>query len=95
VALQRVQQYAPPKTRITDILVRGAVIEMIAKDDLLGKHVAYRDKDGKDRIHKVIKIVGKTLTVKDVLGDKTRIHPDKFKIYGRQLPKHLEEIDWT
>jgi len=64
------------------------------KDKLKGHHVTYIDKDGKFRTGKVVRIVGKTLTVANVFGEKTRIHPDKRKIFGRQLKKKIEEIQW-
>jgi len=68
---------------------------MIDKNDLKGKYVTYLDKDAKYRTHKVTKITGKTLTVKDALGVKTRIHPKDTKIFGRQRKHDLEEINWT
>jgi len=67
---------------------------MIPKDKLKGKHVTYIDKQGKFRTHKVIKVTGKTLTVKDVLGVRHRIHPTKTKIFGVQRKKIIEEILW-
>jgi len=67
---------------------------LIPKDKLKGKFVTYLDKDGKYRSHKVVKVAGLTLTVKDVLGEKHRIHPKKNTIFGRQLKKTIEEIEW-
>ena len=67
---------------------------MIPKDKLKGKFVTYLDRDNKYRTHKVVKVTGKTLTVKDALGIKYRIHPKKNKIFGRQLKNKLEEIEW-
>jgi hypothetical protein len=64
------------------------------KDKLKGKHVTYLDKDGKYRTHKVVKVTGLTLTVKDCLGVRHRIHPKKNKIFGRQLKRTVEEIEW-
>ena len=64
------------------------------KDRLKGKFITYLDKDGKYRSHKVIKVSGLTLTVKDVLGVRHRIHPKKNKIFGRQLKNKMEEIEW-
>ena len=64
------------------------------KDQLKGKFVTYLDKDGKYRSHKVIKVSGLTLTVKDCLGVRHRIHPKKNKIFGRQLKNKMEEIEW-
>jgi len=67
---------------------------MIPKDKLKGKHITYLDKNGQYRTHKVVRVTGKTLTVMDVLGVRHRIHPDKFKILGRQTKKEIEEIVW-
>lgn len=74
---------------------------MIEKDKLKGKYITYRDKDGSYRTHKVIKIEGLLLTVVDATGSRTRIHPDKtknkkygVKIFGRQLKRSIEEINW-
>ena len=67
---------------------------MIPKDKLKGKYITYLDKNGQYRTHKVIRVTGKVLTVKDVLNVRHRIHPDKFKILGRQLKKSIEEIVW-
>ena len=64
------------------------------KDKLKGCFVTYLDKDGKYRSHKVVKVTGLTLTVKDCLGVRHRIHPKKNKIFGRQLKKTMEEIEW-
>jgi hypothetical protein len=64
------------------------------KDQLKGKYVTYLDKDGKYRSHKVVKVTGKTLTVKNCLGERHRIHPKKNKIFGRQLKSKLEKIEW-
>jgi len=66
----------------------------IDKSKLKGKYVTYLDKEGKYRTHKVIKITGKTLTVKNKLDARYRIHPDKNKIFGRQLKNKLVEIIW-
>ena len=79
---------------------------MIHKNNLKGKYVTFKDKEFKYRTQKVIKITGLMLTVVDVLGMKTRIHPYKYKesrgkerkfgvkIIGRQKKKELEEIQW-
>lgn len=67
---------------------------MIPKDKLKGKHITYLDKNGSYRTHKVVRVTGKTLTVKNVLGVRYRIHPNKFKIFGRQRKKEIEEIIW-
>jgi len=68
---------------------------MIHKDKLKGKYITYLDKNKSYRTHKVIKINGNTLTVKDVLGTRSRVHPDKNKIIGRQLKNSIEEIEWN
>jgi hypothetical protein len=67
---------------------------MIDKDKLKGKYVTYLDKNGKYRTHKVVRVTGRTLTVKDVLDVKHRIHPNKFKIFGVQRKKEIEGIVW-
>ena len=65
---------------------------MINKNNLKGKWVSYFNQG--QREGRVIKIIGKTLTVKNALGERKRIHPDKFKILGVYFRKKLEEIDW-
>ena len=66
---------------------------MISKKHLLGKHIAYRDKDGKHRISKCVRIDGNTLTLKRASGVKERIHRDR--IQGRQYRKRgIEPIQW-
>lgn len=65
------------------------------KDDLKGKHVTFLDRDSKFRTEKVVAIHGKTLTVKNKLGRRLRIHPDKNKIFGRQFKNKIEEIEWN
>lgn len=64
------------------------------KSKLKGKYVTYIDKNQSWRTHKVTKINGNTLTVKDATGVKTRIHPNTHKIFGRQLKNKIEEIEW-
>lgn len=67
---------------------------MISKNELKGKYITYLW-NGSYRTHKVIKITGNTLTVKDAVGTKHRIHPKTNKIFGRQYPKRgLEKIKW-
>ena len=68
--------------------------ELIHKDQLKNKYVTYLDRDGKYRTHKVTKITGKNLTVKNALGERHRIHPGRNKIFGRQLKNKIEEIIW-
>lgn len=67
---------------------------VIHKNKLKGHFVTYLDRNGQYRTHKCIKVTGKMLTVKDALDVKHRIHPDKFKIFGRQRKKEIEEIVW-
>lgn len=66
---------------------------MIPKNKLKGKHISYFDLG--QREGKVVKIVGKTLTVRNAVGEKKRIHPDKYKILGAYFRKKLEEIQWN
>ena len=68
---------------------------MINKDKLKGYFVTYIDKQGKYRSHKVTKISGLTLTVKNCLGEKRRIHPKKNLIIGRQMKHEIIPIQWT
>lgn len=66
---------------------------MIRKIDLRGKYVEYLDMDGKNRIGRVVKIVGSWLTVKNVLGRRRRVHKDR--VLCRMRPKlGKEEIEW-
>jgi hypothetical protein len=66
---------------------------MIRKKDLRGKYVEYLDNDGKNRIGRVVKIVGSWLTVKNVLGRRRRVHKDR--VLCRMRPKlGKEEIEW-
>lgn len=67
---------------------------MIPKDKLKGKYVTFYGKNNAKRTQRVVKVSGKTLTVKDAVGTKTRIHPEKTTIVGRQLKKKIEEIIW-
>lgn len=70
------------------------------KEDLKGKIVTFLDKHGKMRNQKVINVVGKTLTVVNAVGEKTRIHPNKNKVFGVIKSRRntrldtLEEIEW-
>ena len=76
---------------------------MINKNDLKGKFVEFRDKNGATRICKVYKVTGKTLTVGTVMQIKRqrhrlhweRIHPDKTTIIGVYIRKKIVEIDWN
>ena len=75
-------------------MVQNSNTNKIDKSKLKGKYVTYLDKDGKYRTNKVIKITGNTLTITNALGEKHRIHPDKNKIFGRQLKNKLVDIIW-
>lgn len=66
---------------------------MIRKHELKNRYVSYLDADGKQRIEKVIRVTGRTLTVRNVLGRRRRVKHDK--VFGRYRPKKgLEEIEW-
>jgi hypothetical protein len=74
---------------------------MIPKKDLKNKYVTYRDKDGKIRTERVVKVTGNYLTVRHIItiNGKTRKFPKhriyKDRVIGRQRPKlGLEEILW-
>lgn len=67
---------------------------MVKKDDLKGKYVTFFGKNHAMRTQKVVKVTGRTLTVQDATGTRTRIHPDKNNILGRQLKSKIEEIEW-
>ena len=67
---------------------------MIAKDNLKGKFITYLDRQGKYRTHKVTKVSGLTLTVKNCLGERHRIHPKHNLIFGRQMKHEIIPIDW-
>ena len=68
---------------------------MIPKDKLQGKFVTYLDKQSKYRTHRVTKVSGLTLTVKDYLGERRRIHPKATLIFGRQTKQEIIPIQWT
>ncbi len=63
------------------------------KDKLKGKWVSYMFNG--QREGKVVKIAGNTLTVKNAVGEKKLIHPNKFRILGVYFRKKLEEIEWN
>jgi len=73
---------------------------MIDKKDLLGKHVLYKDRDGKFRVQRVIKVYSSHVTVRHTIKIKTlwkfpksKVH--KSKVLGRQFRKKgLESIKW-
>jgi len=67
---------------------------MISKKELKGKYITYRDKDGKMRTEKVVKVAGNYLTVINAVKVKHRVYKDK--VIGRQFPKRgLEDIKWS
>lgn len=67
---------------------------MIDKDDLKGKYITYRDKNGATRTNKVIAINGNTVTVKDVVDTRRRVKHDR--VLCRCFPKSgTEEIKWN
>ncbi len=74
--------------------LNGGKMEPIIKEQLKGKYVTYLDKDGKMKSGKVMKITGNTLTIKNAVKQKFRIHPKKNKILGRQLKKKIQKIVW-
>ncbi len=55
----------------------GGWSAMIHKDDLKGKYVEYRDRQGAFRIGKVQRVIGNTLTIANVLKQKERVHLDQ------------------
>jgi len=66
---------------------------MIHKSELKGKYVSYKDKHGKDRIARVVRISGNTLTVQKADKVRERVYKDKIK--GRQFRKRgIEPINW-
>lgn len=76
---------------------------MIHKSKLKNSFVMYLDKNSAQRLGKVTKIVGNTLTVKNAYGEKHRINPKTTKIFGRlkkrkirfkKAYEYLEGIEW-
>lgn len=65
---------------------------MIPKSKLKGKWVSYMFNG--QREGKVVKITGKTLTVQNAVGERKRIHPDRYRILGVYYRKKLESIEW-
>jgi len=66
---------------------------MINKNNLKGKYITYKDKNGAVRTNKVVKITGNVLTVKDAVDTKRRVK--KESVFGRCFRKRgLEEIEW-
>lgn len=67
---------------------------MINKDDLKGKYVRYRDRNGATRTNKVVKVTGNSLTVIDAVGIRRRVKHDR--VIGRCFRKRgLEPIQWN
>jgi len=67
---------------------------MIHKSELKGKYIAYKDKDGKYRVNKVVRVNSGYVTIKNAVGVKHRVRYNK--IIGRQFPKRgIESIDWS
>lgn len=65
----------------------------IQKNKLKNKYVEYIDKEMKHRVEKVIKIIGRTLTVKNTLGRRRRINLDLVKgcIHHKVHIRKIEE----
>lgn len=76
---------------------------MVPKSKLLNKYIMYMNDQGKFCQGKVVKIVGRTLTIMDAYKEKHRIHPNTIHIYGvfkttkikfKKMSEYLEEIKW-
>ncbi len=63
------------------------------KDKLKGKWMSYMFNG--QREGKVIRINGNTLTVKNAIGERKRIHPKKLRIIGVYFRHKLEDIEWN
>jgi len=70
---------------------------------LINKYIMFIDKNSAWRLHKVIKITGRTLTILNPYKEKHRIHPSSTKILGmlknrrvtgKSYKEYLEEITW-
>jgi hypothetical protein len=77
-------------------------IKMIHKSDLKNKYVTFKDKDGRTRTERVVRVDGSYATVRHIItiNGKTRKFPKhrihKDQIIGRQFRKKgTEEIDWN
>ena len=57
----------------------------IHKDELVGKYVEYKDSKGAFRISKVVRVRGRTLSVK--IKGKTKLKPVKGIVDGRLIGK--------
>ena len=75
-------------------MVSNNTIHTIDKAKLKGKYIMFFDKWSKQRVQKVIKITGRTVTVQDVVGTRMRLHPDKHKIVGVYYRKKVVAIKW-
>ena len=65
----------------------------IHKDDLIGKYVYFRDRNGAFRINKVRRVIGTTLSTVDVLRRCERVRQDHVFCWIHH--GHVkEEIDW-
>lgn len=75
-------------------MVRSDTVLIIGKEKLKGKYIVFFDKQSKQRVQKVIKITGKTVTVRDAVGTRMRLHPDKQRIVGVYYRKKVVAIKW-
>ena len=75
-------------------MVQDNTIYTIDKEKLKGKYIMFFDKQSKQRVQRVIKITGKTVTVQDAVGVRMRLHPDKQRIVGVYYRKKLVNIIW-
>ena len=75
-------------------MVQYNTIYGIDKAILKGKYIMFFDKQSKQRVQKVIKITGKTVTVRDAVGTRMRLHPDKQRIVGVYYRKKVVAIKW-
>lgn len=62
------------------------------KNKLKGKWISYHDMGQREA--KVVKVVGRTLTIVNAIGEKMDINPDEYKIRGVYVNKKLEDIEW-
>ena len=57
----------------------------IHRDQCKGKFIQYLDKDGKTRIEKCVKITGNYMTLKNIIGKRTRVHAKQIQgVYYRK-----------
>jgi len=71
--------------------------DKIPRKELVGKYVEYLDRDGKRKCGKVVKISGRTISIKRADKVIRRLHPDKNKIFGAYTKKkgRFLPIDWS